>query len=41
MSETDSGQPVVTRTDHAMLVVWGEYGHKIGLVRGLQGIRIP
>jgi len=41
MSDTNSGQPVVTCTDHAMLVVWGEFAHKTGLVQALKGIDIP
>ena len=41
MSEITVGQPVVARTDHAMLVVWGEYAQKIGLVQALKGIDLP
>jgi hypothetical protein len=41
MSETNPGQAMVTLTDHAMLVVWGEYARKIGLIQALQRVDIP
>jgi len=34
-------QPEVVSTDHALLVVWGEYAQEIGLVQGLEVIPIP
>jgi hypothetical protein len=34
-------QPEVGHTDHAMLVMWGEYAQEIGLVPSLEAIPIP
>lgn len=36
-----SAQPEVASTDHAMLVVWGEYAQEIGLIQALEAIPIP
>jgi hypothetical protein len=36
-----SAQPEVGSTDHAMLVVWGEYAQEIGLVQALEAVPIP
>ena len=36
-----SDSPVTTLTNHAMLVVWGHFAQRIGLVKALEAISIP
>jgi hypothetical protein len=33
--------PVLALTNHAMLVVWGHFARRIGLVKGLEETPIP
>lgn len=37
MTET----PTTTLTEHAMLVIWGAFAHKIGLVEAIESVKVP